>query len=90
MARRADRGGADPGQEQGARPLGAPQRAADGPARLAGFHWMYRHAYISVEEELEAFNRVTLDDLRRLLLDWPLWPLTIVSVGPTTDVHQAN
>ena len=32
---RADRGRADPGQEQGARPLGAPQRAPDGPARLA-------------------------------------------------------
>ncbi len=29
--------------------------------RLAslGFHWMYHRAYISVEEELEAFNRVT-------------------------------
>jgi len=60
--------------------------------RLAslGFHWMYRHAYISVEQELEAFNRVSLDDLRRLLLEWPLWPLTVVSVGPTTDVHPAN
>ncbi len=55
--------------------------------RLAslGFHWMYRHAYITVEDELEAFSRVTLDDLHRLLSDWPLWPLTIVSVGPTTD-----
>ena len=57
--------------------------------RLAslGFHWMYRHAYISVEQELEAFNRVTLADLRRLLADWPLWPMTIVSVGPTTEVR---
>ncbi len=56
--------------------------------RLAslGFHWMYRHAYISIEDELDAFNRVTLDDLRRLLSDWPLWPLTTVSVGPTTDI----
>ncbi len=29
--------------------------------RLAslGFHWMYRHAYLSVEQELEAFNKVT-------------------------------
>jgi predicted Zn-dependent peptidase len=52
-----------------------------------GFHWMYHHAYISVENELEAYNRVTLADLRRLLSDWPLWPMTIVSVGPTTDVH---
>ena len=52
-----------------------------------GFHWMYRHAYIRVEDELEAFSRVTLDDLGRLLSDWPLWPLTVVSVGPTTDMH---
>ena len=37
--------------------------------RLAslGFHWMYRHAYISVDQELEAFNKVSLADLRRLL-----------------------
>jgi predicted Zn-dependent peptidase len=57
--------------------------------RLAslGFHWMYHGAHISLEQELEAFNRVTPDDLERLLRDWPLWPMTIVSVGPTTDVH---
>jgi predicted Zn-dependent peptidase len=57
--------------------------------RLAslGFHWMYHHAYISVEEELDAFNRVTVADLRRLLQDWPLWPMTLVSVGPTTKLH---
>ncbi len=56
--------------------------------RLAslGFHWMYHGAYISVEQELEAFNRVTLADVKRLLAEWPLWPMTIVSVGPTTDV----
>lgn len=57
--------------------------------RLAslGFHWMYHGAYISVEQELEAFGRVTLADLRRLLKQWPLWPMTVVSVGPTTDVR---
>jgi predicted Zn-dependent peptidase len=56
--------------------------------RLAslGFHWMYRHAYLSVEQELEAFNKVTTADLRRLLNDWPLLPMTVVSVGPTTEV----
>jgi predicted Zn-dependent peptidase len=59
--------------------------------RLAslGFHWMYHGAYISVEQELEAFNRVTLADVKRLLAEWPLWPMTIVSVGPTTDVAPA-
>jgi predicted Zn-dependent peptidase len=52
-----------------------------------GYNWLYQRAYISVEEDLEAYNRVTLDDLRRVLAAWPLWPMTIVSVGPTTDVH---
>ena len=51
---------------------------------------MYRHAYISVEQELEAFNKVSVADLRRLLADWPLWPLNIVSVGPTTDVKTPD
>ena len=46
--------------------------------------------YIPVEEELEAFNRVTVSDLHRLLHEWPLWPLSIVSVGPTTDVHAPH
>jgi predicted Zn-dependent peptidase len=52
-----------------------------------GFHWMYRRNYLSIDEELEAFSRVTLADLRRVLAEWPLWPMTIVSVGPTTDIH---
>ena len=56
--------------------------------RLAslGFHWMYHGAYVAVEQELEEFQRVTLSDLNRLLKSWPLWPMTIVSVGPTTNV----
>jgi predicted Zn-dependent peptidase len=48
---------------------------------------MYRRNYLSIDEELEAFSRVTLADLRRVLAEWPLWPMTIVSVGPTTDIH---
>ncbi len=57
--------------------------------RLAslGFHWTYRREHLSVAEELEAFSRVTLDDLRRVMEQWPLLPMTVVSVGPTTDVH---
>lgn len=58
--------------------------------RLAslGFHWTYRREYLAVADELEAFNRVTLDDLRRLLKEWPLLPMTVVSVGPTVDVKS--
>jgi len=56
--------------------------------RLAslGFHWTYRGEYLSVEQELDAFSRVTRDDIARVLKQWSLLPMTIVSVGPTTDV----
>jgi predicted Zn-dependent peptidase len=51
-----------------------------------GFHWTYRREYLSVADELDAFGRVSLDDVRRVLDRWPLLPMSIVSVGPTTDV----
>jgi predicted Zn-dependent peptidase len=52
-----------------------------------GFHWAYRKEYVPVEKELEAYARVTTADLRRVLARWPLVPLTVVTVGPTTDIH---
>lgn len=55
-----------------------------------GFHWTYRREYLSVVGELEAFNAVSDEDVRRVLKQWPLLPMTIVSVGPTTDVTPPN
>ena len=57
--------------------------------RLAslGFHWTYRREYLPVEKELELFGGVTSEDVRRVLAAWPLLPMSIVSVGPTTDVR---
>jgi len=52
-----------------------------------GFHWAYRREYLSVEQELEAFTSVTRDDISRVQEQWPLMPMTIISVGPTTDVN---
>lgn len=52
-----------------------------------GFHWSYRREYLAVEREQDAYAAVALDDVRRILDRWPLLPLTIVSVGPTTDLH---
>jgi predicted Zn-dependent peptidase len=51
-----------------------------------GFHWTYRREYLSVADELEAFNKVSLADIRKVLDRWPLLPMTVVSVGPTIDV----
>jgi predicted Zn-dependent peptidase len=52
-----------------------------------GFHWTYRREHLAVERELELFAAVTRADLRRILDRWPLLPMTLVSVGPTTDIH---
>ena len=88
--RRRDRrhpGGTGPGQEQGARPVGPAERAPDGPAgRPLASTGSTAARTCSIEQELDAFSKVSLDQIRRLLHDWPLWPMTIVSVGPTTKI----
>lgn len=53
-----------------------------------GFHWMYRHEYRDIQAELDAYQAVTVADLKRVLADWPLLPMTWVTVGPTTDLHR--
>lgn len=53
-----------------------------------GYHWSYRREYLEIERELDLFQAVALDDVRRVLDRWPLLPTSIVSVGPTTDVQS--
>ncbi len=52
-----------------------------------GFQWTYRREYLTVEAELDLFSRVTIADIRRVLDAYPLLPQTLVSVGPTVDLH---
>jgi len=52
-----------------------------------GFQWTYRREYLTVEAELDAYTKVTRAAIHRVLDRYPLLPQTIVSVGPTTDVH---
>ena len=51
-----------------------------------GFTWTYLHRYMSLEEEMGRIEAVTRDDLARVLREWPLLPMTLVTAGPTTDV----
>jgi predicted Zn-dependent peptidase len=53
-----------------------------------GFHWTYRRSYVSIDEELERFSRVTLGDLKRVLAEYPLWPVTVAAVGPATELTR--
>jgi predicted Zn-dependent peptidase len=55
-----------------------------------GFHWSYRHEHVPVERELELYSAVTLADVRRVLEQWPLVPMTMVSVGPTTEIQSPD
>lgn len=52
-----------------------------------GFNWTYRREYLPVTAELEHYQRVTVDDIRRVLDRYPLARMTVVTVGPTTEVR---
>ncbi len=51
-----------------------------------GFHWAYRGEYYPIDRELEQYAAVGPTDLRRVLDRYPLWPATIVTAGPRTDL----
>jgi len=59
---------------QGERPMG----------RLSslGGNWVYRREYRSIRDDLQELAGVSADDLRRLLDEYPLPPVTVVGVGP--------
>ena len=52
-----------------------------------GFHWTYRRAHLPVEAEMAAYSAVTVADIRRVSERYPLLPMTLVSAGPTIDLH---
>jgi predicted Zn-dependent peptidase len=47
-----------------------------------GNNWVQRRTYRTVRETVEQYDRVTLDDLARLVGKYPLSRRTTVSVGP--------
>lgn len=51
-----------------------------------GYYWTYLKTYIPVRDETDAYERVTLDEVRALIEQWPLTPMTIVTVGPREDL----
>lgn len=55
-----------------------------------GGNWIYRREYRSVRDDLDALNAVTLEDIRRLLAEFPLTPATIVGVGPSEELGNRN
>ncbi|MGH7226975.1 MAG: M16 family metallopeptidase, partial [Gemmataceae bacterium] len=47
-----------------------------------GMNWIYQHAYRSMDDELRAYEAVTLPDLRQVLERYPLDRTTMLALGP--------
>ena len=50
-----------------------------------GNNWVQRRTYRTIRESVEAYQRVTLDDIMKLLDAYPVLPRTTVTVGPLTS-----
>jgi predicted Zn-dependent peptidase len=57
---------------------------------VVGSHWTYRHEYRSLRDDLAAVDAVTIDQIRRLLREYPLSRNTTFVVGPLADVSAPN
>ncbi len=57
-----------------------------GRMQALGMGWTYHQKYRSVDEELAAFDAVTIADLRRVLDEFPLHNLNVLALGPLTKL----
>lgn len=53
-----------------------------GRMRSMASQWIYTHQYRSLEDDTKALMAVTIDDLKALARDFPLEPVTTVTLGP--------
>ncbi|MGH7129600.1 MAG: M16 family metallopeptidase, partial [Planctomycetaceae bacterium] len=53
-----------------------------GRLRSLGGNWLYRREYRPVETDLQTVQSVTVEDIRRLLDEYPLGTTTTAAVGP--------
>jgi predicted Zn-dependent peptidase len=52
-----------------------------------GSHWTYQGEYRSVDDELRAYEAVTLADVRKVLERYPLPQVTILTLGPLAELN---
>lgn len=53
-----------------------------GRMRSMASQWIYNHQYRSLEDDTKALMAVTIEDLKSLARDFPLEPVTTVTLGP--------
>lgn len=52
-----------------------------------GFNWLYKQAYMSVEEELGRIMAIEGRDIQALLAEYPMEPLSIIALGPQETIN---
>src|SRR5262249_28299076 len=60
-----------------------------GRMRDLGMEWMYLHRYWSVDDEMQAYDAVTREDIRAVLDRYPLAQVTTLALGPLSKLEPA-
>ena len=55
-----------------------------------GSCYTYLGRYVSLDEEIAAFDKVTVDQVRELIEQYPLRPMALSSVGPRMDLKPVD
>lgn len=55
-----------------------------------GGYYTYFDRYVSLDEDIAAYQAVTVNQIRDLLEQFPLKPLTLASIGPRTDIESVE
>ena len=61
-----------------------------GRMQAIGTSWIYLHKYRTVDEELKAFDAVSLKTIRKLLDRFPLDQVTTLALGPLSNVKPTE
>jgi hypothetical protein len=59
-----------------------------GRMQAIGMAWSYLHQYRTVDDELQAFDAVTLKDIRTVLDQFPLDRVTTLALGPLEKLRR--
>ena len=61
-----------------------------GRMRALGMDWIYLHEYWSVDDDLRAYDAVTLDRVREVLDRYPIDRMTTLALGPLAKMQPAG
>jgi predicted Zn-dependent peptidase len=61
-----------------------------GRMRALGMDWIYLHEYWSVDDDLRAYDAVTLGSVREVLERYPIDRTTALALGPLADLQPAG